>query len=102
MPSRHNLFNYQRRYRRANLILFFNIPVMRPYQSYVLARLLYIVSSASKYCEQYIRRGRIYELTPLNREITRLDREQKELFNKASVAKAIAVQALIKTNRYIK
>jgi hypothetical protein len=75
---------------------------MRFYQSYVSVRLLCVVFSASEHCEQYVRRGRIYELTFLDREITRLNREQKKLFNKALTAKAVAAQALIKANRYIK
>jgi hypothetical protein len=89
MPSRHNLSNYQRRCRRADLILFFGIPVMRLYQSYISARFLCVVFSASEYCEQYIRRDRSCELTFLDREITRLNREQKKLFNKASIVKAV-------------
>jgi hypothetical protein len=75
---------------------------MRPCQSCISVRLLCVVFSAFKYCEQYIRRGRIYKLAPPDREITRLNREQKELFNKALAAKAVAVQVLIKANRYIK
>jgi hypothetical protein len=75
---------------------------MRFYQSCIFARLLYVVFFSFKYCEQYVRRGRTYELTPPDREITRLNREQKELFNKALTAKAVAAQALIKANRYTK
>jgi hypothetical protein len=75
---------------------------MRPYQSCVFARLLYVVSSVSEHCEQYVRRGRICELALPNREITRLNREQKELFDKASATKTVAAQALAKANRYIK
>jgi hypothetical protein len=102
MPSRHNLSSYQRRCRRADLILSLGIPVMRPCQSCVSARLLCVVSSASEHCEQCVRRGRSCELAPPDREITRLDREQKELFDKASAAKAVAAQALAKANRYTK
>jgi hypothetical protein len=75
---------------------------MRSCYSCVSAGLLCIVSSASEHCEQCVRRDRICELAPPDREITRLDREQKELFNKASAAKAIAAQAFAKANRYIK
>jgi hypothetical protein len=75
---------------------------MRPCQSCVSARLLCVVSSASEHCEQCVRRGRSCELAPPDREITRLDREQKELFDKASAAKAVAAQALAKANRYTK
>jgi hypothetical protein len=102
MPSRHNLSSYQRRCRRADLILSLGVPVMRPCQSCVSARLLCVVSSASEHCEQCVRRGRTCELAPPDREITRLDREQKELFDKASAAKAVAAQALAKANRYTK
>jgi hypothetical protein len=102
MPSRHNLSNYQRRYRRADLIFSLNIPVIRPCQFCVSARLFYVVSSAFKYCEQCVRRDRICELTPPDREIIRLNREQKELFNKALTAKTVAAQALAKANRYTK
>jgi hypothetical protein len=63
---------------------------MRFYQSCISARLLYVVFSASEYCEQCVRRGRFCELAPSDREITRFNREQKELFNKASAAKAVA------------
>jgi hypothetical protein len=75
---------------------------MRPYQSCVSARFLCVVSSIFKYCEQYVRRGRSCELAPLDWEIIRLDREQKELFDKALAAKAVAAQALTKANRYTK
>jgi hypothetical protein len=48
---------------------------MRPYQSCVFARFLYVVFSASEYCEQCIRRDRTCELALLDRKIIRLDRK---------------------------
>jgi hypothetical protein len=92
MPSKYKLSNSLRRVQRANLILSIRIPVMRPCQSCASRQMLYVISSESEYCEQYIRFNRQCDLASPHKEIERLYRQKKELFNKAQKAKTKAIR----------
>jgi hypothetical protein len=62
MPSHYKIFNILRRRFRVNHFFFSNFIAMRPCQSCMRADILYILSSESKYYEQYVRFTRSYKL----------------------------------------
>jgi hypothetical protein len=102
MPFRYKIFNTLRRRLRANHFFFFNFIAMRPCQSCVRVGILYVLSSESEYCKQYIRFARSYKLAISYVELDRLYRQKREFFAKATETKTKISELLVKTNRYNK
>jgi len=65
---------------------------MRPCQSCASRQVLCVMSSESEHCEQCVRFNRQCDLASPHKEMERLHRQEKELFNKAQEAKTKAIR----------
>jgi hypothetical protein len=93
MPFR--IFSIIRHSRRVNRLFSYCLLIMRPCRFCISRNLLYVISDLSKYCKQYFRSKRFYELAPPDAEIKRLLRQKRELFDKI-------IEIKIKITRFTK
>jgi hypothetical protein len=98
MFSRYKIFSILRRRLRVDYFFFSGFIVMRPYQSCMRVGILYILSSESEHCKQYVRFARSCELATPYIELNRFYRQEREFFAKATEIKTKVSELLAKAN----